>query len=274
MRENQRRPFSYENRDVLETILAFAHHVAQGIQEILGERLVATYLHGSAATGDFVPNRSDLDLIAVVQVSLSVSEKDELQAWFAQHALPSSLAGIDCELLTQQRAGIPSRLPQWDDIIRVQRQQHHVEVRIPDISDGYSLLDLAVARDRGHVLTGPPPMTLIAAHPHIWLLQACATQMQRLLSWDMINDRSGAVLTACRSWFYLSNELHATKSEAGAWVRSQSPSYVSLVDTALAQRRGETVQALENHEVKVFCQQVLSFLEEAIYASPMQSDML
>ena len=250
--------------DTLGSILHFAHLAAEAIQERLGEQFVAIYLHGSAATGDFVPNHSDLDLIAVVEASLPASQKEELQAWFAKHTPPLSLAGIDCELLTRQAAASPSRRPHWDTIIRVQRHQHHFDVHIPESIDGYSLLDLAVARERGCVLAGPPPMTMIAAPPRLFLLQACRTQLQRLLSWEVINDRSSAVLTACRSWLYLSKGLHGTKSEAGAWAKSQSPRYISVIDPALAQRRGETGQTLENQDVKAFCRAVLSSLEDTI----------
>ncbi|GCE09507.1 aminoglycoside adenylyltransferase domain-containing protein [Dictyobacter aurantiacus] len=257
--------------DALESIMHFAHLAAEAMQERLGEQLVAIYLHGSVATGDFVPNLSDLDLIAVVETSLPASKKEELQAWFAKHTPPSTLAGIDCELLTRQAAATPSRLPHWDTIIRVQRHQPHFDVHIPESTDGYSLLDLAMARERGCVLTGPPPMTVIAASPRHFLLQACTTQLRRPLSWDVINDRSGAILTACRSWLYLFKGLHATKSEAGAWAKSQLPCYASLIDTALAQRRGDTGQILENQEVKAFCRAVLSSLEDAIHASDMES---
>ncbi len=237
--------------------------VAQGMQELFGEQLIALYLHGSAATGDFVLGRSDLDLIAIVQAALPVSEKAQLQSWFAENSPPPGLAGVDFELLTQRAAAFPAQRPDWDMIVRVQQYQHHFDILAPDASDGYSLLDLAVARERGRALVGPEPMTMIAAPPRLWLLQACAAQLQRWLGWDVINDRSGAVLTACRSWYYLSNDSHATKSEAGAWARSQSPIYAPLVEAALAQRRGEVRWTLENDEVKAFCQYVLRRLEES-----------
>jgi hypothetical protein len=105
---------------------------------------------------------------------------------------------------------------------------------------------------------------MIATLPRLWLLQACVAQIQRWLSWNVINDRSSAVLTACRAWYYLSNDLHATKSEVGLWAQSQSSTYTSLIDAALAVRRGEIGKALKNDEVKAFCHYVSRSLEDAI----------
>ncbi len=248
----------------METVLRLAYLIAQSMQELLGKELIALYLHGSAATSDFIPGQSDLDLIAVVQTLVSASEKAQLQAWFARQVLPPELAGIDFELLTQQAAAFPSQQPDWNMIIRVQRHQHSIAVLTPDVFDGYALLDLAMARERGYALMGPDPTMMIATLPRLWLLQACVAQMQRWLSWYVINDRSSAVLTACRAWYYLSNGLHATKSEAGLWARSQSSTYTSLIDAALAVRRGEIGKALKNDEVKAFCHYVSCSLEDAI----------
>lgn len=50
-----------------------AEHV-DGIKRILGENLVGLYLTGSLAYGDFMPERSDIDLQAVVRNSLTEKE--------------------------------------------------------------------------------------------------------------------------------------------------------------------------------------------------------
>ena len=44
-------------------------------QDMLGDNLVGIYLHGSLAMGGFTPDKSDIDLIAVVNNPLSHSEK-------------------------------------------------------------------------------------------------------------------------------------------------------------------------------------------------------
>ena len=49
----------------------------RGVKRLLGENLIGLYLSGSLAYGDFVPERSDIDLQAVVQSPLT---QDELRS--------------------------------------------------------------------------------------------------------------------------------------------------------------------------------------------------
>src|SRR5437879_11607786 len=47
---------------------------AEGLKRLLGKKIVGLYLSGSLAYGDFVPDRSDIDLQAVVQNPLTQDE--------------------------------------------------------------------------------------------------------------------------------------------------------------------------------------------------------
>ncbi|MEP6892970.1 MAG: nucleotidyltransferase domain-containing protein [Gaiellaceae bacterium] len=51
--------------------LSYAEAVSRQLTEILGQDLVGSYLHGSAAFDDFLPDRSDIDLLAVCELPLS-----------------------------------------------------------------------------------------------------------------------------------------------------------------------------------------------------------
>ena len=50
---------------------------ADGVKRLLGNKIVGLYLSGSLAYGDFVPERSDIDLEAVVRSPLT---EDELRS--------------------------------------------------------------------------------------------------------------------------------------------------------------------------------------------------
>src|SRR5215469_9161355 len=58
----------------IDTVLA---EWAEELKRLLGEKIVGLYLSGSLAYGDFVPERSDIDLEAVVQNPLT---EDELRS--------------------------------------------------------------------------------------------------------------------------------------------------------------------------------------------------
>ena len=64
----------------------------EGLKRLLGKKIVGLYLSGSLAYGDFVPERSDIDLQAVVQNPLT---QDELRS------------------VEQLHRQIEERCPQW-----------------------------------------------------------------------------------------------------------------------------------------------------------------
>jgi hypothetical protein len=71
----------------VRTAHPIVHLVRDAILETTGRSLVGLYLHGSLATGDFEPDVSDIDLIAVltdVPDASLVSQLRETHAWLAE----------------------------------------------------------------------------------------------------------------------------------------------------------------------------------------------
>ena len=67
-----------------------------GSAEILGEKLTGVYLHGSAAMGCWQPEKSDLDLLAVVSEPLTDAEKRDYMDWLT--ALDAECPGKGIEM--------------------------------------------------------------------------------------------------------------------------------------------------------------------------------
>ena len=59
-------------------------------QDVLGEKLVGLYLHGSLAFGCFEWSRSDIDFIAVVREELSPEEKHAIIAGLPELEEPNT----------------------------------------------------------------------------------------------------------------------------------------------------------------------------------------
>lgn len=68
-------------------------------KDILGENLVGVYLHGSLAMGCFNPQRSDIDLIIVVNKSLSDSTKREYMEMVVEHNAQVPAKGIEMSVV-------------------------------------------------------------------------------------------------------------------------------------------------------------------------------
>lgn len=68
--------------DVSEIIEDYIVTVRQGIYDILQDELIGIYIHGSYAQGTFKWERSDIDMIVLINNNLTVKQKEELLTLF------------------------------------------------------------------------------------------------------------------------------------------------------------------------------------------------
>jgi hypothetical protein len=78
-------------------------------------------------------------------------------------------------------------------------------------------LDVAIARERAHPLTGPPPSDVLPALPRALVLGA----LSDALDWYRANDLVGAVLAACRAWAWATDGRWLSKGEAAEWASAR-----------------------------------------------------
>src|SRR5262245_5411530 len=62
--------------------------LAAAFPTILGDNLIGIYLYGSLTQDAFNPDRSDVDVIVVIQCELSDSQFERLESWFGSAANP------------------------------------------------------------------------------------------------------------------------------------------------------------------------------------------
>jgi hypothetical protein len=97
------------------------------------------------------------------------------------------------------------------------------------------LLDLALARDGGRSLLGPPPEAVVGPIARSAVLEALADS----LDWHAAHEgaHADAVLNACRAWrFAVEGGSLGSKEEGAAWARERATDR-ELIDAALAARR-------------------------------------
>ncbi|MFH1523651.1 MAG: aminoglycoside adenylyltransferase domain-containing protein [Chloroflexota bacterium] len=191
------------------------------VQEILGDQFVGLYLHGSLAYGDFDPQTSDIDFLVVTESNLAAEIFANLREMHAQ-LFNSGLAW------SQKIEG--AYTPK--DILRRHDTTHSP---LPWLGvDGHFALERLgsdwtiqrwILRERGVVVTGPPPKPMIdpvsaedlrnAVHTNL-----CDWWTPPLPSSERFqNDdyQVYAILTMCRSLYVLESGRIASKPEAAKW---------------------------------------------------------
>jgi hypothetical protein len=184
-----------------EEATRYSGALARAAAAALGDTVAAVILHGSLALGDYLPGRSDVDLLAVVDDPLDDARVDALTGAMAAEPPP---ARVDLRVVTRQVAAATAPAPPMEAYLAltpgsgVQVERRHPGERDP-------VVELAVCRAHGRSLLGAPPAELIGEVPPAWVV-------------------------ACRIWRLAEEGRHCSKAAAGAWALRRDPTLQVIRD--------------------------------------------
>jgi hypothetical protein len=247
----------------VEAAARFAQALAGACAAVLGEAVAGVILHGSLALGDYVPGRSDVDLLVVVDDPLGDARFDALTQAMASRR-PEAPGPVDLRLVTRQVAASPTPAPPMDAYlrltptcgVRVEERRHPAE---RDLA-----VELSVCRAHGRSLLGAAPAELIGEVPDRWVVAAGDAQ---LADWQAIGDDPPyaelTVLTACRVWRFAEEGRHCSKAAAAEWALRRDPS-LQVVRDALHQRHCDPIGRIDPPQVQRLLALVRARLAEAL----------
>jgi predicted nucleotidyltransferase len=191
------------------------------IERVLGEDLLAAYLHGSAVLGGLQP-RSDLDIMAVSRRETTADERGRLvetiRPLSRKAERPDDFRPVELTIVTAP--DLRSQHPE----VRVDFQygewlqdefDRGVNEPSPDAQADLPVL-LAMVRLNGRAIRGPSPTALLPEVTPSELARSMRAGVDGLmgdLEWDMTN----VVLTLARIWSTLADGRFRTKDAAANW---------------------------------------------------------
>lgn len=200
--------------------------VVRIVQDVVGDNLMAAYLHGSAVLGGLRP-RSDIDVLCVVSEPTRQPERALLMRRIM--AISGSRAALGparpVELtIVVGRDVRPWRHPprcdfRYGEWLRDEYEQGKVPAPFvnPDLAP---LLAMTLLGDRP--LVGPPPAALLDPVPREDLERALVGAVPRLLA-ELMTDTTNVLLTLARIWRTLATGEFAPKDVAADWVLERVP---------------------------------------------------
>jgi hypothetical protein len=232
-----------------EEALRFAEALARSCARALGEAVAGVMLHGSLTLDDYVPGRSDVDLLVVVDDPLSDAQLAALaEAVAAQR--PWAPGRVDLRVVTRQVAASPTPAPPMEASIEItpgSASGMRVERRHPGERD--LVVELSMCRAHGRSLMGAAPAELIGEVPAEWVVAVGDAQ---LADWEAIGDDPEhaelTVLTTCRVWRVAEEGRHGSKTAAGQWALRRDPT-LDVVRAALRHRRGDPADPIDPAQV-------------------------
>ena len=206
------------------------------IKSILGEKLAGLYLGGSLVLGDFDPQISDIDLVAV---------------------LTSEVNDKEFEILEKMHTKLVQEYKQWDDRIEVcyisADALKHIKSRtssIVNISPGEPfhrmesskkwLMNWYLVREKSIALFGPSPTTIIQPISKQEFIQSVKDHAQSWNKWVRnMHTRSAqaySILTMCRALYAYTKGDQTSKRKAASWAQKKLPQWTNIIQDALAWR--------------------------------------
>jgi Domain of unknown function (DUF4111)/Nucleotidyltransferase domain len=245
-----------------EAALGFAQTLARSCAGVLGEAVAGVILHGSLTLDDYVPGRSDVDLLVVVDDPLGDAQLAALVEAMASRRADAP-GPVDLRLVTRQVAASPTPAPPLEAYLRLTpgsgvrlEERRHSEER--DLA-----VELSVCRAHGRSLLGAAPAELIGEVPDRWVVAAGDAQ---LADWQAIGDDPPyaelTVLTACRVWRFAEEGRHASKAAAAEWALRRDPT-LGVVGGALRRRHGDPARPIDGAQVQQLLGMVRARLAEA-----------
>lgn len=221
------------------------------LQRRLGDALLGVYLHGSAVSGGLQP-QSDIDLLAVVQSDLTMSQRNglllDLMHLSGRHpAVPGGDRCLEVIVFRQvdlDRGDYPARAEfvygEW-----LREAFEAGEVPMPERNPEYTLV-LAQAHQEAIPLFGPPKSELLMDVSIEHANQAMRDSLQDLLD-GLHGDERNVLLTLARMWHTASTGKFVTKDAAAEWaIRRLSGSDAMALDHARRAYLGEVTDDWSN----------------------------
>lgn len=208
----------------------FVLGIVGALHRELSTELVGIYLHGSLAMGSYYPPKSDVDLLVVVNVRLTVPQRAGLAALLVSLSDERPTVGdIELSVVTQHSArSFEHPLPyevhfsaMWKERIRRGEVEFAGDGRDPDLA-----AHVTSVRERGVALLGPNPGEVFAPVPDRDFHDSVMADLAWIVEGDNILETPFyAVLNGCR--MLMSRAEPATKvpskDEAGDWALEHVP---------------------------------------------------
>jgi hypothetical protein len=217
---------------------ALLHVLLSNVQALLGHDFLGLYLYGSLASGDFDPQRSDIDFVVVTVGELSDAMIAALETMHARIAASGAT-------WAQKLEGLYMPLHTF-------RRYDPTYARYPSVNEGrfwvggYGsdwVIQRHIIREQGVVVAGPPPHTLIEPVHADELRRAVLATLHEW--WAPMLDaparlhagvyQAFAILTMCRALYTLRYSTIVSKVVAAQWARDALDNrWAALITWAIA----------------------------------------
>ena len=192
--------------------------------------------------GGWRPDRSDIDVLVLVDRPLTSAEKALLADAWSEESLPCPGVGLELSVVRREAVLRPTSRPPFELHVTTAAHDRKVVDGAGHPGDPDLVLHFAVCHRLGFTLFPEVPRPLVVA-------QLCDE-----LEWAVARaPTTYAVLNACRAWRYAVDGSLVSKVEGGHWAEERlAEPELALVRAATALQSGESAVPVDASAARTF----------------------
>ena len=235
-------------------------------KQILGDNLVGIYLHGSAAMDCFNPQKSDLDLILVVEHDIPDSEKLAFLVNVVSLNEEAPVKGIELSIVKKEYCNpfvYPTPFELHFSCAHLQRIKEKPEDYVKNMhgTDKDLAAHFTVIRKFGVVLYGAGIGKVFGEVPAKDYLDSIWADVENAFD-EILDNPLYVVLNLCRVLAYLREDLVLSKKAGGEWgIKTLPREYHALIKNALECYETDREMKVDPKLLQDFAKQMLAQID-------------
>lgn len=222
---------SYEWGNCPQELKDFVFDSLNKMINIIEEQPVGIYLHGSLAMGGFNLHRSDIDLIVVTKLPLSIRKKQELTHFFLEQSnkpFPIEISSLTLTQLESQQHPTPYDF-HFSEFWRERYETELLDyINGEEKTDGDLAAHFTILNHRGICLKGRPIHEIFPSVPPQDYLSSILEDYEECLE-KIHKNPVYSLLNLIRVYWYLKEGQICSKEEAGVWGQQHLPQEFGLL---------------------------------------------
>ena len=235
-------------------------------KEVLTTNLTGVYLHGSMAMGCFNPDKSDIDLIIVIESDISNAQKSILMKHIVSLNEQAPPKGLEISVVKREYCApfvYPTPFELHFSPAHLQWFQDDPQGYIEKMNG--EDIDLAahftIIKNYGVTLWGEKIETVFAPVPRQDYLDSICADVENAAE-DILEEPIYIMLNLCRILAFVRDGVYLSKEEGGKWGIKHLPSaYQSMITEALDCYTSNKEMAIEKEAAIDFAKTMLQWIK-------------